>query len=460
MSHQSIFRFLTFKGDFAPLLKLTLPLVLTGAMQSSMNFFENIFLAQLGPETLAAGALVSWFFATLIVILFGTFSSVNILVAHKHGANDVAGISHVLRDGLVLAIILVVPTFILVWKMAPLFSLFGQSPKLVMLATSYLHALAWGLLPKFILIVLFELLLGLGRTRVITVFTMLLVPVYIFFSYVLIFGKLGFPALGIAGAGWGMTIGDWLATPLLCLYVILSKQYRCYLASMFTFVKPFYLSEILHLGVPMGAMYCVEVGFFFAMTLLMGLIGVHSLAANQVTMQYMGPLMGTVFCIAQAMTVRMGHELGAKNPASAERAAYAGISIAAVYMCLVALVYLLYPEALISLDFDINATENAETVRFAKEFIFIAAFFQIFEAIRIALFGALRGLKDTRYTLMTSIISFWCVALPLGFVIAIRFRFGGAGFWWAMMIGVVCSIWLLYGRFKSKMIGINAVLNQ
>lgn len=450
MRSQSIVKSLSVKEDFSPLLRLAIPLVLTGIMQSSMNFFENIFLARLGSEILAAGALVAWFFATLIVIIFGIFGSVNVLVSHKHGAKDIAGISQVLRDGLALAILLVIPTFLLVWNMAPFFLLVGQNAKLVALATSYLHPLAWGLLPKFILIVLFEMLLGIGHTRLITVFTMLTIPIYIFFSWALIFGKLGFPVLGIAGAGWGMTIGDWLSTAFLCLYVFTCKEYRCYFSSLITFKTNSYLWEILHIGVPMGVMYSVEVGFFFVMTLLMGLLGAQSLAANQVTMQYLGPLMGIIFCIAQSMTIRMGHQLGANEVSSAERACYAGIILSALVMCVVAVIYWLFPTVLISVDFDVHAIKNADTVRFAKEFLFIAAFFQMFEAVRIALFGALRGLKDTRFTLMISIISFWFIALPVGYVLSTFLKLGGIGFWWGMLMGVSFSVVLLYKRFKFK----------
>ena len=243
MKGLSIIKSLSYKGDFAPLLKLTLPLVLTGVVQSSLGFFETIFLAWLGPHVLAAGALVEWFYAILIVILFGTFSSVNILVAHKHGANDITGISHVLRDGLLLSVILLVPAFLLLWNMAPLFLLFGQSPALVELATAYLRALAWGLLPQFVLVVLYETLIGLGHTRVISIFTMLTMPIFIFMSYVLIFGKFGFPSLGIAGAGWGCTIANWISTTLLCIYIGFNKQYRCYLKSIFTFTSPSFLWE-------------------------------------------------------------------------------------------------------------------------------------------------------------------------------------------------------------------------
>lgn len=441
---------LSAKDDFGPLLKIALPLVITGLIQSSLSFFENIFLAHLSAQALAAGALVAWLFYTLINLLFGTFNSINVLIAHKYGANDHQGISLVLRDGFLLAILLVIPTFLLFWNIAPIFVIFGQKPELTALAKLYLHGLAWGLLPKFILIVLFEFLIGLGHTRVTMAWSLLSIPLYIFLSYVLIFGKLGFPELAIAGAGWGMTIGDWITTSMICIYVACSKKYRHYISSILTLSKPSYIWEILQLGLPMGLMFTLEVGFFFAMALLIGLIGTQALAANQIAMQYLGPLMGIIFCIAQAVTVRMGHNIGAKKIIAAEHAAYAGIVLSAIFMFVIALFYWFVPKTLISVDFNLHDPKNIETVNLAVSFLFIAAFFQILESIRISLFGALRGLKDTRFTLLTSIISFWCVALPIGYVFAVWFKKGGAGFWLGMVVGVTCSVVMLYVRFKIK----------
>jgi len=450
MNNHQIIKQLSFKQDISPLLKMAIPLVLTGGMQSSLNFFENIFLAHLGPSVLAAGALVSWLFATLIVVLFGTFSAVNIIIAHQYGANDTQHISNVVRDGFLLGILLLIPTFLLFWNMAPIFLLFGQSEQLVNLAVAYLHALAWGLLPKFVLIVLFEMLLGIGHIRTMTLFTVVTTPLYIFFSYVLIFGKFGFPRLEIAGAGWGMTLGDWLSAVFMVIIIFCNKRYAPYVRSIFNFSSPSYLWEIFQIGLPMGVMYCVEVGFFFAMTLVMGLIDVHTLAANQLTMQYLGPLMGLVFCIAQSVTVRMGHQLGANQIAAAERTSYAGIFIAIVYMSLTALVYIFFPNLLIALDFNSHNAQNVQTIVLARQFLFIAAFFQMAESIRIVLFGALRSLKDTRFTLYVSIFSFWGIALPLGYLGWKVLHMGGAAFWCAMLLSGVASVILLYYRFNWK----------
>lgn len=438
------------KNDLLPLLNLAIPLVLTSIVQSSLSFCETIFLARLGEDVLAAGALVSWLYATLIVVLFGIFSAVNILIAHKHGANDRLGITYVLRDGLLLALILTIPTFLLFWKISSIFFLFGQSPQLVTLAKLYLHALAWGLFPKFIFIVIFELVLGLGHSRTILVVTLLTIPIYIFFSFVLIFGKIGFPALGIAGAGWGITFSDWIIASTLFAVLYFSKNYKSYIRSIFSFNKPSYLWEILHLGVPMGTMYCIEVGFFFAITLIMGTLSVQALASNQITMQYLGPLMSIIFGIAQAVTVRMGHQLGANQIGNARRTAFTGLLLSVAFMTFVAICYWTIPKYLVAVDLDIHNPAYEQIVYLTSTFLFSAAFFQILESARISLYGALRALKDTRFTLLASVIGFWVIPLPLGYILTVPLDFGGAGLWWGMIMGACINVLLLHFRFKTK----------
>ncbi len=440
MNSIKILKSLSLKNDFSPLLKLAIPLIITTVVQSSVNFLGNIFLAHLSEEAFAAGALVSWLFFTLINLLLGTFNAINILVAHKFGENDHRGISFVLRDGFLLAVLLIIPTFLLLWNISFIFSLFGQKSELIALATPYLHALAWGLLPKFTLMVLFEFLIGLGHTRVSMTFNLASIPLYIFFSYVLIFGKLGFPELGIAGAGWGMTISDWIAAAVLCIYFTYSQSYRIYIKSIFTWSTPSYLWEIVKLGFPIGLMFTIEVGFFFAIALFTAIISVTSLAANQIVMQYPGPLVDVILSLAHATTVRMGHHLGANQPEIAERTSYAGIVLSVIMMIIIAFFYWFCPGILISVDFNLHDPRNAETIYLAKQFLFMAAFFQILEAIRIALFGSLRGLKDTRFSLFTSIISFWGIALPIGYLLAFWFKIGGSGFWLGLVMGTICSV--------------------
>lgn len=442
---------LGYRDNLFALLKLAIPLAFTGIAQSSVFFFETLFLAHIGKDVLAAGALVSWLLATIIVIFFGALSSINVLVAHKYGANDQSGIASVVRDGLAMAIIFSIPIFFLCWNMAPIFLFIGQTSVVVSLAQAYLHALAWGIIPNFIVIALLEFIVGLGHARTVMLFSMLSVSLTIVFSYLLIFGKFGFPALGIAGAGWGIAIGNIVTFSVLSIYIFNQEKYRTYLSSIFIYKKPYFLWELMQIGLPMGLMYCVEVAFFFALTLIMGSFGTVFLAANQIAMQYLGLLMSMIFSIAQAITVRMGHLLGAKELKSANQAAILGISISGSFMILIGLIFWFFPSYLISIDFNISEGKNQELVRYTTQLLFISPIFQILESIRISLFGVLRALKDTRFTLLTSIISFWCLSLPIGYLFATQLKMSGPGFWWGMVLGAATSIFLLVWRYKIKL---------
>jgi len=438
------------KNDLYPVIKLAAPLALTGIIQSSAFFFETVFFAHVSKEVLAAGALVTWLFGVLATLGFGTLSSINVLISHKYGAKDHDGISHVVRDGLLLALLLTIPAVLLFWNIAPIFLFFGQNHSVVLLAQSYLHALTWGILPFFIMFALLDFIVGLGHAKTIMVFNIISGILIIFFSFVLIFGKFSMPTLGIAGAGWGMTISYWIIVITLVAYILMNKDYKIYFRHIFNFSKASYLPKLVRVGFPMGAMYCVEVSFFFTLSLLMGSLSSEFLAANQIALQYMGTIMEIAFRTATAVTVRMGHFLGENKIAAAARAGYAGVFISLFIMMLFAICYWLFPSILISIDFDIHNPHNDKIIRTIEQLFAISALFQILEAVRISFFGALRALSDTTFTLITSIISFWCIAFPIGYWLAIPLRLGGQGLWWGMVMGAGVGASLLFWRYTIK----------
>ena len=438
-------------NDVNKLLKLLIPLVLTGFIESSVGFLSTLFLAHLGTEELAAGAVVQWVFFTLIVILWGTLSSVSVLISQKHGAKDEKGVAQALFDGLVLSLIMVIPAFILLKNFAPILLHIIQDQATVAFAKDYLDGLSWALLPDFTGLVLLQFLIGMGHTRTNMVFSLTWVPLNIFCNYGLIFGKFGFPALGMAGIGWGTALAYWISTVLLMVFLCVKKSYRPYVKIILSLKKTRYLVELCQIGLPMGAMYCIEIAFFLVLTLLMGRISSEELAANQIALQFMGQSSVMTFAIAQAVTVRMGHTLGANQAKKAERSVYLGILFAFSFMVIVALCYWLIPEKLISLDLNPDLHKNADIVAYTKKFLILCGVFEMLEAIRFVLFGALRGLKDTRFTLLVSIISFWGVALPSGYLLATYFKLGGAGLWWGTLLGAIVSITMLGNRFRFKM---------
>ena len=440
-----------YKKDFYQLLKLALPLSVTALMHGANGFFQTLFLSHLGHKAMVAGAIANWLFGIFIMVVFGTLSSINILVSHKHGAKDTQGVACVIQDGLLLAVAFSIPTTYLFWNIAPILLFLGQDQSVISLTETFLHALTFGLLPFFVFVALTESMLGLGYVREVTLFVILKSVLVLFFSFSLILGNLGLPFLSVAGAGWAITITYWIIALILLSYFLLNNKYRFYSKYMVKCYKPVFIWQLLKLGFPMGVMSCCEVGFFFTLTLAMGALSIDLLAANQMVLQYMGMLIDIIFCVSQAITVRMGFLIGSKDILSAIYTSYAGICISISFIGLLSIVYWLEPDLLISLDFDVNNPQNRMLVTYAKELFALCAVFQLLESIRISLLGALRALKDTMFTLIGSIITFWGVAFPIGYLLTIKFNFGGYGLWYGMIIGSGVGLLLFFCRFNSKL---------
>ena len=433
------------------LAKLALPLVLTGLLESSVGFFSTLFLARLGPHELAAGAVMFWIFFTILVIIWGTLSSVSVLVAQKHGEKNDQVIPMVLRDGLLLAVLIAIPAVLLLRHITPILLLLGQQPDLVQLGQTYMDALSWGLPFDLMGMVLMQFMIGLGDTRTNMIFTLGWVPINIVSNYVFVFGKFGAPALGIAGIGWGTSLAFIILAIVLTVFLMINKRYKTYVINLFDAKKPQFLGELIHIGLPMGSMFCIEVAFFLTLTLLMGRYGSAMLAANQITLQFLGLVSVVTFSLAQAVTVRIGHTIAETKSRIAEKITSSGALLAGSFMTLVLFTYVMFPLQLLSIDLNIHDPNNAGTIVFAKKFLILGALFQIIESMRFILFGALRGFKDTRFTLLASIISFWGISLPVGYLFALAFGWDGMGLWAGTLVGQITAVILLFYRLRAKL---------
>ncbi len=434
--------------EIKQLLLLTLPLMLSEIVDASFSFIATLLSAHLGIQELAAGGLVTTLFITIMIFMWGILVSISTLISQYHGAKDDAGISRVLKDGLILACLFSIPGMLLVWHMAPILLFFGLKPQMIKLAGEYLHALTWAVLPNFWSVVLLQFVIGLGKTRLALLFNAIKVPVTLIISYTFMFGKFNMPKLGIAGLGLGIAIGMWIATLLLLFYIIFDQKLRAYLFKHST-KKQHYIKEILKIGFPIAGMFCIEVGFFTVMALVMGRIDSYVLAANQIVTQFTGFFTVVIsFCCAQAVGIRIGHALGRRELSGGLTIAYAGLIVAVSLMLVVAIMYWFFPYNLISIDLDPHKVTNRIIIYYATQFLIVAGFVQIFEAARIVLFGALRGLGETHFSMITSLIIFWIIAFPIGLVLTFLLGLGGIGMWIGMAIGTLAGALLLFWWLK------------
>ena len=432
------------------LLMLALPLIASSMVGQSLGFFNSIFLSRLGQDALAAGSVVNLLVATLMTGIWGSISAVNILTAHAHGANDEKDIACVLKNGLTLAFFAAIPTMFLLWNVAPILLLLGQKPGTIELAKPFLHSLTWAILPDFIFSVLLHFLVGLGQTRLNLMFTLIWVTLTVTSNYFFIFGKFGAPALGISGIGWGTAIAFWIMLIILGSFILFHKKYQRY--RQYFFNKSCQLNrlkELLYIGLPMGFMYCIEAAFFFSVVLMMGTISSAAQAANQIALQFTSVVSVAAFGFGQAATVQIGHSIGAKKLELAQRTGYLSIMLAGFIMLFVAFIFWHFGYQLINIDFDIYNPKNTPVVELAKQFLLLAALFQIVEGIRLAAIGGLRGWKDTQFSMLVSIISFWGIALPLGYVFAKRLNWHGQGIWAGIALGQMFSALILIRRYRK-----------
>lgn len=432
--------------EMKPLFILALPLMLSEVVDASFNFTATMLSAHLGVAELAAGGLVTTLFITIMIFMWGILVSLSTLISQRRGAKDDEGISRVLKDGLILASLFSIPGMLLVWNMSHILLFFGQQRETIVIATHYLHALTWAVLPDFWAVVLLQFVIGLGKTRLALLFNAVKVPVTLMISFIFMYGKFNMPKLGIAGLGWGISTGMWFATLLLLFYIIFHKELRAYLFRKTT-AKKHYIFEILRTGLPIAGMFCIEVGFFTVMALIMGRIDSHVLAANQLVTQFTGFFTVVIaFAYSQAVSISVGHSLGKKDLSSVTSATYAGLIIVFGMMLLVACSFWFFPKQLISIDLDPHSDNNRLITHYAIQFMIVAGFVQLFESARIVLFGSLRGLGETHFSMVTSLIIFWLIAFPVGLLLTFVSGLGGVGMWIGMAVGTLFGAILLFWR--------------
>lgn len=437
------------KNEINDTLSLSLPLVASQLIFASSGFIGTVMVAHLGQDALAASVLVSMIWFSLSVLFFGILNSVSVLVSHQYGAKNYKTISDIMGQAYLLGIF-ICGFIILIMSTMPLFlRLSHQPPAVLVLARQYMNALMWTI-PGLVLIIINEqFLAGLGRTKLVLRISLLVVPVEIPLIYLLIFGKFGLPACGVAGIGYGFAITYTVTAILLTLYLLKSSYYRKFhiFAGIRSLYWP-YLKELINVGLPMGFMHVIEVSTLAVITFWIGRFGTTLLAAHQIVIQYLGFVITLVFAMSQAVTVRVGHAVGRKDLSNVYYAIYVGMLLNFICILIIALAFYFVPQLFLQIDVDIHKAANAPLIHDATMLLVICSFLLIFENFRIIGFGALRGLKDTRFPMYASLVSFWMIGLSLAYLFGFYFNFQGKGIWWGLTLGIASGAFIVIFRLQ------------
>lgn len=439
------------RTEMGSTLRLAAPVAAAQLAQVSMGFVDTVMVGRLGSEALAAVALGHSIFFFVTIWCMGMVMAVGPMVSQAFGAGEVEPVERSVRQGLWLGFMLAVPVFVLLYNIAPVLRLLGQEEMTVRNASAYLRAVVWGALPFLWFIGLRNFVEGLGRPMQVTIITFCGVALNVGANYVLIYGKLGFPALGLVGTGYASALSYWFLFGTLATVVQLRPVFRRYrIFSQLHRPDVRYLRELVRIGWPIGVSLGVESGLFSTTAVMMGLLGHTSLAAHQVALQCAAFTFMVPLGIGIATSVRVGQAVGRRDATGVRRAGWTGIGLAAVFMMGTAVLFWTVPESIIALYLDVRNPANAEVVRLAVRLLGIAAVFQLFDGLQVSTSGALRGLKDTRVPMIVCFIAYWVIGLPGGVAMGFGAGWGSVGLWWGLVLGLVAAASLLLWRFYRR----------
>jgi len=435
-------------------LLLAVPLAAAQLAQSATGFVDTVMMGWLGSQTIASGGLGAAIFTFLLLITTGIVSAISPLVAQAYGAGNSQQVGKIVRQGLVLALLLGIPIVLLLWNGETLLLILGQNAAIATLAETYLRAIALGFIPALGFAVLKSFLSALSQPQLVMITVVLGTLFNITANYVLMFGKLGLPALGLAGIGWASTLSLWGMFVALATYIYSQKQFTSYQIFHTSFHDTFtpehrrIFGDIFQVGLPIGGLVAVEAGLFTVVTFLLGQLGTISLAAHQIALQTASMSFQIALGISLATTVRVGQLAGEQDFAGVRLAGYIGISLGALSMAIAGMIFWLLPKSVIALYLDINNPSNEDVVNLAVKLLVVAAIFQIVDGVQVTAAGALRGLRDTRIPMLIGIFAYWVVGLSTGYALGIWLEYGAIGLWWGLAIGLASAAIVLTWRFS------------
>lgn len=440
-------------GEARALLAIGVPMGLTQIVQFSINTIDVLMIGRLGPEALAASALGLVIFYAMFLLSLGPAMALSPLISQALGAdrNNRADVRLSVRMGLWIAFLLlpiaIAGSLATEWVALAL----GQPEALALRAAPYVVALAPGLPFMIGVIMLRNFLAAIERTRAPLIIIICTTVINAFLNYLLIYGSWGFPRLELVGAGIASSLSHAIGFLLLVLYCRRDARARGF--QVFSdALSPHWprFREILRLGWPIGVTVAFEALLFNSAVFLMGRIGVDEVAAYQVALNVAATAFMMPLGLAMAGGVRVGLHEGAGDRDGVRRACALTLLVCAAFMILFWAPVMAARHAVAGLYLETDDPANAGVLALAAAFLPIAAAFGLFDAAQVAANNCLRGLKDVRFPMILTGLSYWAIGFPIAAYFGLTTEAGAIGVWWGLLAGLAAAATTLGARLYFR----------
>ncbi|MGC1206251.1 MAG: MATE family efflux transporter [Flavobacteriaceae bacterium] len=433
--------------------QLAAPVMLGMLGHTFVGFIDNIMVGQLGTAELAAVSLGNSFMFIAMSLGIGFSTAITPLIAEADAANDFEKGKSSFKHGLFLCTVLGVLLFLMVLFAKPLMYFMKQPVEVVQLAIPYLNLVAFSLIPLIIFQGFKQFSDGLSMTRSPMYATLLANIVNVILNYLLIFGKFGFPELGIVGAAYGTLISRIIMVWHLWFLLKRKEKSKPFVTHIKFFVlNKLMLKKLINLGAPSAMQMFFEVAIFTAAIWLSGLLGKNPQAANQIALNLSSMTFMVAMGLSVASMIRVGNQKGLKNYLELRRIAFSifllGIMLATCFAILFFMFHDYLPKIYVDFNDAENLIDNTEVVRIASKLLVAAAIFQISDSIQVLVLGALRGLQDVKIPTIITFISYWLIGFPISWFLGKEDAYGSFGIWLGLLAGLTTAAILLYIRFN------------
>ena len=395
-----------------------------------MGIVDTMVVGRVSAEAIAAVSLGTVIFYGIAMFAGGLLLGLDTLVAQAFGAADGREARHALISGLWLALALVLPVMGALWAFFPVLDAFGVDPAVARATKPYMWALSWSTGPLLVYFALRRYLQAINIVRPIMLTLIAANVINLAANWVLVFGKLGVPAMGAPGAGWATCFSRVLMLAMIGIVVWLRDGRELRHDSW----RPDFsrIRRLLVLGLPVAVQMLLEIGVFALVAMLIARLGAvalagHQVAINTASMTFMLPL-----GVSSAAAVRVGNALGARDPHGAARAGWTALALGAGIMGLSAIMLETIPQVIAR-----AYTPQAEIVAMGAVLLRVAGFFQLFDGCQIVVTGALRGAGDTRTPMICHFAGYWVIGMPLGAWLAFSRGQGAVGLWTGLTVGLI-----------------------
>ncbi|PLT34995.1 MATE family efflux transporter [Bacillus sp. V5-8f] len=422
---------------------ILLPILITQLGLYSMNFFDIMMSGKYSTDDVAGVSIGSSIWVPVYSGLSGILLAITPIVSQLIGARNKKSVPYSVIQGVYLAAAMAIVVMMIGSVMLnPILEAMSLTPTVERVAHDYLIALSIGMVPLFIYNALRSFIDSLGQTRVSMIITLLALPINVGLNYLFIYGKFGFPELGGIGSGYATAITYWIITIITVAVIIKIHPFSDY-----QIFKTFYRvsfkewASLLKIGVPIGFSIFFETSIFAAVTLFMSEFDTVTIASHQIAMNFASFLYMMPLSISMALTIVVGFEVGAARLQDARAYSLIGIITAVSMSLLCALAIFFFREPVASIY-----TEDARVMQLTAQFLIYAVFFQLSDAIAAPIQGVLRGYKDVNVTFLMSLVSYWVIGLPTGYVLANIADLGAFGYWIGLITGLAMGAIGLSGR--------------